>query len=139
MSHFLQSQQLNIHPFKDDAGKWWWAVSSDFAYVLGGDPAVYDEQYVLFVVPQGFLTDLGSIPWYVRWLFNPAASECARAYVLHDYVNSLTAQRPPGMGVWSSQVAAAMLYEALAFDGVPYWSRLVQTLGVFLGIAKGEH
>ena len=136
MSTFIQQQQLNIHPFKDENGKYWWAVSSDFGFILGADQEFCDG--VLFIVPQGFLTDLGSIPAWMRWLFNPAASECARAYVLHDYLNRLTAGQPPGPGVWSSQIAASVLYEALAFDGVPFWSRLVQTLGVFLGIAKAE-
>ena len=136
MSTFIQHQQLNIHPFKDENGKYWWAVSSDFGFVLGGDDP--GDGGTLFIVPQGFLTDLGSIPVWMRWLFNPAASECARAYVLHDYLNHLTDGRPPGPGVWSSQIAAAVLYEALVFDGVPFWSRLIQTLGVFLGIAKAE-
>lgn len=136
MSEFFQSAQLNVHPFKDENGKWWWAVSDDLSFVLGAE---YDyEDSFMFTVPQGFLTDLGSIPAWMRWLFNPAASECARAYVLHDYLNSLTAGQPPGPGVWSSQIAASVLYEALVFDGVPFWSRLIQTLGVFLGIAKAE-
>ncbi len=132
MSHFVQDQQLNMHPFRDEDGTWLWAVSSDFGFVLG------DEDGPLFLVEQGFVTDLGTIPWWMRWLFNPAASDCARAYVLHDYINTLTAGRPPGLDVWSSQIAAAVLYEALAFDGVPFWSRLIQFAGVFLGIAKAE-
>lgn len=89
-------------------------------------------------MPQGFETDLGSIPAALRWIWNPGNPRCARAYILHDWLNTLTAGQPPGPGVVSSQLAAAVLYEALALDGEPLWSRRAQFLGVTLGIAAAE-
>lgn len=132
MSRFLQTGPLTIAAWKRDDGTPIWITSEPIDFALG------DDREATFSVPRGFETDLGSIPTWLRWLFNPASSRTARAYVLHDYINSLTKGRPPGPGVWSSQVAASILYDAMALDGEPVWSRLVQWAGVCLGIAKGE-
>lgn len=135
MSKFLDTEQLTIGVFLDPTtGKRTWVTSRAFGYQLGDDGALP----ALIVVPAYTETDLGSIPPWLRWVFTGHSPNAARAYVLHDYVNSLTAHRPPGEGVWSSQVAAAVLYEALRLDGEPVWSCIVQTAGVFLGIAAKE-
>lgn len=137
MSRFLQTSPLTIAAWKRDDGTPIWITSEPISFALGDDTSPWSNTCV-FIVPRGFETDLGSIPAWLRWLFNPASSRCARAYVLHDYINSLTRGRPPGPGVWSSQVAAGILYDAMALDGEPVWSRLLQWAGVCLAIAKGE-
>lgn len=132
MTAILTSDQLNIHPFKDENGRWAWAVSDEF-YVRFGDASG-----PVLVIPEGFLTDLGSIPWWVRSLFNPSDPAAAPAYVAHDYMNTLTGHRPPGVDVWSSQAAAALLYDLLRIQGVAAWSAKAQYLGVVAGIASKE-
>lgn len=132
MSRFLADQRTVIAPFKDGAGKWWWATSGEIAWEVGPPGSGW-----FVVIPEGFLTDLGSIPGIVRWLFNPADPQCARAYVLHDYLLSGLV-RPNWLDGISSQQAAAHLYEAMAFDGVSMNSRKAQFFGVMLGIAASE-
>lgn len=134
MSRFYADERLEIGVFTDPTtGKKSWATSSAMHFLLGHEATAW-----LFTVPMGFVTDLGSIPWWMRWLFTGHEATATRAYILHDYVNGLTNRRPPGPDVLSSQLAAAVLYEALALDGEPLWSRRVQYLGVVLGIAKQE-
>jgi len=133
MSHFLADERLEIGVYTDPTtGKKTWVTSRPYGFVLG------DLGGYLFVVDEYFETDLGSIPRWLRWLFNPSDPRYVRAYVTHDYVNSLTAKRPPGPGVWSSIVAAALLYDALRLDGAAIWPASILTAGVFVGIAKAE-
>lgn len=136
MSHFFSDQRLTIASFVRPDGKTVWVTSRDFGFVLGG----IDGQTTpaMFIVPEGFETDLGSIPWWARAIFSPSDPQAARAYVLHDWVNYLTAGRPPGKNVWSSRVAAAILYDALRLDGASPLKAGVVTTAVTLGIAKGE-
>lgn len=135
MGRFMKDKNTVIMPFKDEKGKWWWATSGEITWHAG--PIGWMGWDI--TIPQGFLTDLGSVPAAVRWLFHPADPQAAAAYVLHDYINKLTQESLPDWSVnFSSQFAAAVLYEALAANGVPLWSRKAQYLGVVLGIAKNE-
>lgn len=133
MSHWVDNQRMTIQPMIVN-GKWRWVNSRPFRFVLGPDSiegAVID-------VPAGFDSDLGSIPWWARWLISPSDPDCAQAYMLHDWMNKLTAGRPPQMGVWSSQAAAAILYDALRCNDVPVWKAKLIFFAVCLGIAKKE-
>jgi hypothetical protein len=132
MSAFLQDTPLTIAAWRREDRTPIWVTSEEFSFRLG------DETGPVFTVARGFETDLGSIPAVLRVIWNPSNPRCARAYVLHDWINKLTDHRPPGAGVWTSQLAAAVLYEALALAGEPLWSRKAQYLGVVLGIAKSE-
>lgn len=134
MSRFHADKSTTIFPFKDEKGKWWWATSGEISFQVG------DLSSMLWItIEQGFLTDLGSVPAAVRWLFNPADPAAAPAYVLHDWINKQTREALPNwLDGWSSQFAAAILYEALACNDVPLWSRKLQYMGVVLGIAKDE-
>jgi len=46
-----------------------------------------EEKHVI-VVPAGFVTDLISVPWYVRWLINPTGPG-KEAAVVHDFLLSV--------------------------------------------------
>lgn len=132
MSYFVADDRLTIQPFRRSDGVMVWVTSSEIRFRFG------DSNGPIFAVPMGFETDLGSIPAALRWLFNPADPQCVRSYVLHDWVNSLTRRRPPGPGVWSSQAAAAVLYDALRCDGVSTAKAKTLYLGVVSGIARNE-
>lgn len=134
MSHWIDSERMDIHPFRGPDGEWRWVNSRGFTFVLGSSQV----DGVSFTVPVGFDTDLGSIPRWARWLFSPSDPACAKSYVLHDYLNTLTRQRPPGIGVWSSQLAAAVLYEGMRCDGVGVAKAKTIFLAVVLGIARKE-
>jgi len=47
-------------------------------------PLIYRGRHQELVVPAGFVTDLGSVPWWATWLV-PRDDEGRPAYVLHDY------------------------------------------------------
>ena len=132
MSRFLQGPPVTVAAWQRDDGTPIWITSEPISFELG------DLGGRIFTVPAGFDTDLGSIPALFRAIWNPSNPRCARAYILHDWINRLTAGRPPGAGVWSSQLAAAVLAEALLLDGEPVWSVKAQALGVWLGIAARE-
>jgi len=132
MSRFLSNAPLTIAAWRRDDGTPIWVTSEVFSFQLG------DATGPVFTVERGFETDLGSIPGVLRAIWSPSNPRCARPYVLHDWVNKLTAGRAPGHGVWSSQLAAAVLYEALALEGEPVWSRKAQFFGVALGIVGKE-
>jgi len=44
------------------------------------------EKFV--VVKKGFLSDGGTIPWFVWWLIPPWGDKATRAYILHDFLRS---------------------------------------------------
>lgn len=68
-------------------------------------------------VPPGFRSDYATIPWWLRWLFNPAGKyRCAA--ILHDYLYSRA-------GSCSRFVADAIFREAMARSGVPLHVRVV--------------
>lgn len=133
MSRFLTTP--TIYPFQAaDTGKWTWTVGEPLVFEVG--PAASGH---LITVEPGFTSDLGSIPWFARWLLNPANPRCARAYLLHDKINELTSHvLPHWLNGYSSQFAAACLYEALAIDGEPEFSRKAQFFGVAAWIGKRE-
>lgn len=62
------------------AGRSVWRLLEPLEWVLDG----VDGKDRL-VVPQGFQTDLASIPWAARWLI-PASGPWQRAAVIHDWL-----------------------------------------------------
>lgn len=133
MSRFLS--RPSIIPFKAaDTGRWAWTVDDPLLFEVGPSGSG-----LIIEVEQGFSSDLGSIPPLLRWVFNPADPQCAPAYLVHDKVNQLTGTvMPHRLNGYSSQFAAACLYEALALCDVPMWSRKLQYAGVTVGIANAE-
>ena len=65
----------------------------------------------VFVVPNGFLTDFGSIPRLFKPFFDPIGKEVP-SYVLHDYLCSLSNQ-----GKFSRSKADKILLESLRESG----------------------
>jgi hypothetical protein len=133
VSHYVEDDRMEIMPFRRDDGVWVWIVSRRFTFVFGDD---LNRQ--VFTVPAGFETDLGSIPAWGRWMISPSDPGCAQAYVLHDYLNTITAKRRPGFGVLSSVAAAAVLYDAMRCNYVPVWKATTIHTAVLAGIASGE-
>lgn len=67
----------------------------------------------LFItVPDGFVTDLASIPRWLHWLVNPFDPATAPAAIVHDY---LLDQK------FEQRVAAGEFYRRLRADGFAPW------------------
>lgn len=99
-----------LWPYRDDEGKWWWCVVGGF--MIGG-----------YTVPDGFVTDLCSIPALLRWLLNPYAPDTAPAGAGHDYLLKLGVEE---------RVAAGLFYERMKLDGVSRVKRIAYFAGVLL-------
>lgn len=114
-----------ISPVKDETGKWVWVLKEPLIWEFFDSLDNPDE----IEIPEGFYTDLGSIPWYGRWLFNPGEPQSAAAYILHDWLLQL-------WGPHRQLEAAGVLYQALKSLDVPKWRRMVITLAVIAGIDR---
>lgn len=125
MSGFAADEQLTIAVYADAAGKWWWVTSRTITWRVALDTLGWSV-----TIPAGFETDLASIPWWGRWLINPEDPEAARSAVLHDFL----LDPAQGFGPEHQQLAVSQFYEAMKFDGVALWHRLLMAAAVTLAI-----
>lgn len=118
MSRFLSPCVLEIAGDQDD-GKW----------ILMA-PLIYQSDVAArtVTVPAGFQTDLASVPRLP--LVYLLAGDCARmAAVVHDFLYA--------SHLVDRKMADAVLREASAVTGVPWWRRNLMWAGVRLG--GGSH
>jgi len=125
MSRFTSHGAL--YPFQAaDTGLWTWALADPLIWEVRDAAGTVTSE---IIVPAHFITDLGSIPWWARWLFSPADPQCAKAYVLHDFV----------LMTWGPErqlEAAGLAYQAMKALGVCLWRRLLQTAAIIAGIDR---
>jgi hypothetical protein len=80
----------------------------------------YADSGLLFTVPGGREFDV-SIPWALRWIFDPHDPRFLKAAALHDEML---------MSRWARPSAAAEFHSALKADGVGRWTRLAMFAAV---------
>lgn len=82
-------------------------------------------------VPEGFVTDFGTIPKWAQWVINPRGKG-ERAYVLHDWLCFT--------GMCSYYTADNILYSAMRYCGVPLHQCLIvrATLFIYHGYIEKE-
>ena len=114
-----------ISAVETEAG-WAWILSSPLVWEVGDAAGEIADE---IEVPLGFFTDLGTIPSFGRWLFNPADPQCAQAFILHDW---LLIQWGPERQI----EAAGVLYQALRALAVRKWQRIIIVLAVIAGIDR---
>jgi hypothetical protein len=116
-----------VYPFEaSDTGRWAWVLAEPLPWEIRDAAGTVTGQ---IVVPAGFLTDLGSVPWWARSLVNPADPQCAKAYVLHDWCLDCG-------GPLRQLEAAGVLHEALRALRVEGWRRNLPVLGAIAGIDR---
>ena len=106
MSNF--TEPLILSPGQDKL----WVTDATLTYEIG-----MRGSGLVVVIPKGFQTDLGTIPWYARTILNPADARCSNAFVLHDFLCDFDG--------FTKVVADAILFEALSVLGVEWWKRAV--------------
>jgi hypothetical protein len=96
-----------------------WELTTPFTYHVGelGGPDMVQ-------VPEGFITDFGSVPQSLWWLVSPIG-KARPAYLLHDWLY-YTGQR-------SRLVSDAILMEAMEVCGVSWFQRWLVWKGVRAG------
>lgn len=134
----LYTENLSIEPFPDLVnGKWvWkWCLTSDLHWEVG-----HKGSGLWVTVPDGFVTDLASIPAAARWLFNPNDPQTAKAAAVHDWLTPTREERAAGAGrpLWDGRTAAGEFYACLTADGVKPVRRKLYYFAVVLGIAADE-
>jgi Protein of unknown function (DUF1353) len=96
-----------------------WKTERELDYEIGAQGSG-----LFILVPQGFKTDLGTIPVWARAFINPADAKCAAAFVLHDFLCTWSN--------FSRTVTDAILFEALIVLATPRWKALLIHFGVSL-------
>ena len=97
-----------------------WILKSNLAWRVLSE----DTNLVLLIEKNKmFTSDLASIPWYLRWLFDRGDSRLAKAALLHDYALSIS-------NINGRATAASIFYEALLADGINPYKAKVMFLGV---------
>tara|TARA_Y100000310_G_scaffold325691_2_gene389529 strand:- start:2007 stop:2372 length:366 start_codon:yes stop_codon:yes gene_type:complete len=100
-------------------------VERAFVYKVGFE---FSNESV--VVPEGFLTDFASVPWWAQWLISKTG-KYNQAAVLHDYMYDKLSWR------YTKERADFIFYEAMKVLNVPVWRRELMFLGVQIG-GKGR-
>lgn len=117
MSGFLTRCVLEVADDQDDGQ---WILTAPLVYVS-------DVAGITITVPAGFQTDLASVPRLP--LVFLLAGDCAReAAVVHDFLYT--------SHLVDRATADAVLREASAATGVPWWRRTLMYWGVRIGGAR---
>jgi len=114
-----------VYPFKAaNTGCWTWVLAEPLTWEVR-----WPDRTWTITVPALFETDLGSIPWWCRSLFNPADPQASKAYILHDWI----------LKTWGPEeqfFAAGELRKALRALNVAEWKRKAQLIGVTAGMDR---
>jgi hypothetical protein len=131
------TDNLSIEPFPDyENGKkvWKWCLTAGLHWEVG-----YQGSGLWIVVPEGFVTDLASVPWWARWLRDPNRPETAKAAAVHDWMTPTKAERAAEYRpLWDNRTGAGEFYSCLKAGGLGLFERKLYYFAVVLGIARDE-
>jgi len=98
----------------------------DEAVIMKDLVAIYND--IIIIVPAGFKTDFGSVPWFFSRVI-PRVGTAPRAFVLHDYL-----YRTRGLnGLYTRKECDEIMYQALILDGLSAWRAKIAWAGVRAG------
>lgn len=100
---------IELYPIPLDDGKnvWLWCTVGKHRWEL-----FKEGSGIWMEVPEGFITDLASIPRWAQWLVNPFDPQTCGPAVEHDWALSLRYEQRP---------AAGEFYRRLRMVGFPRW------------------
>lgn len=93
-------------------------IENSVSYELTEDCEVQEEN---IIIPEGFLTDLSSVP-RILWMFIPPYRMAVPASVLHDYMYTY--------GWKSRKEADELFYKILLTHNVPKWQSFLMYIAV---------
>ena len=100
-------------------------VYLSFDYHVGSEDS--DE---VITIPEGFITDLASIPFGARWLI-PKLGRHAQSAVLHDFLYNKRGKM--ANKTYSRKECDQIFLEAMGVLKVPFWKRKIMYRAVRLG------
>lgn len=123
------TEHLSIQPFRD-SGVWKWCLTAELHWEIG-----HKGSGIWITIPDGFVTDLASIPFWARWLLNPNRPETAKAAAVHDWLTPTILEKG-SRPLWDCRTSAGELYAALRADGLPVWQCKLYYFAVVIGISE---
>lgn len=135
---FVVSSTPTIQPYQHN-GKWYWMNVGQLAVLLQ-----LSGTSVSVTVPDGFTTDLASIPKLAQWAFalNPYEPNVVLAALVHDWLSPTPAERLDSANVFGERpmfpptISAGVFYELMKWNKVSPLRRRVYYHAVVLTIPK---
>lgn len=126
----LQREDAASHPsiwsFRDqNTGIWKWAVVGPLVHEIGKPMSGFWLE-----VEEGFVSNLVTIPVWLRWLIDRNDPQTARASIIHDYMLAHG---------FEQRMAAGEFYRALCEDGLPRLKRVAFYLAVLLASSNWDN
>jgi len=116
-----------LEEYVDSEGKYWFRLATPLTFTvkIGTDrPETPDVNgRIMCIVPDGFLTDFASVPWFLAWIVPPYGRGWTKPAILHDFLYSET-------GNCSRFLADSLFREAMYSEGVPFWRRALMYYAV---------
>ena len=104
----------------DEQGVRWFVLTQDLKYSMSFNGHGWME----VTVPEWFVTDFASVPRFL-WRIYPPIGDYWRSAIMHDYLYSREC-------TCSRFLADALFRDAMAADGVPWFTRVVMYYAVRL-------
>jgi hypothetical protein len=125
-----------IFPIPDGrGGVWGWCTVGTLVWEVG-----IKGSGLFVTVPDGFVSDLASIPRWLHWLLNPYDPQTVKAAIVHDWLTpddeerSLPGYMPEYRPLWNQRTSAGEFYAALRADGMGRFRANLYFNGVLLGM-----
>lgn len=123
-----------VQPFKNERGVWeWMNIGNWHAEIIFGDA------WFVANVPDGFRTNLASIPKLAQWLFfmNPYEPAIVEAALVHDWLSPTKSETNAPFGdrpMFPPYISAGVFYELMKEAEVPMLRRQVYYHAVVLAV-----
>ena len=102
-----------------------WPTGEPNLWCVVGELEWTKENGEIIIIPDGFVTDLASIPFWLHWLVNPFDPLTAPAAIIHDWMLDRKMDQ---------KVAAKEFYRRLIHDNFPVWKAKIYYFAVYLFI-----
>lgn len=126
-----------IFPIPDGrGGVWGWCTVGTMVWEVG-----VKGSGLLVTVPDGFASDLASIPRWLHGLLNPYDPQTVKAAIVHDWLTPDIDERNAFeydetiRPFWNQRTSAGEFYAALRADGMSKFKANLYFNGVLLGMA----
>jgi len=117
-------------------GVWGWCTVGTMVWEVG-----VRGSGLFVTVPDGFVSDLASIPRWLHWALNPYDPCTVKAAIIHDWLTPDPEERedeaydPIARPLWNQRTSAGEFYAALRADGMARFKANLYFSAVLVGMA----